>query len=509
MQPERWWPEAACGEGAWPVSVVVGMIKPRIRSLPAALGTRGSELVALAERLGYTLDGWQKLAANDILATRDDGRLAAFEAALLVSRQCGKSLVGELYSLLWALEGQSVLFTSHRADTCKEIFRRLVATLPEEMGAIPTYTNGKEQLSFPDGGVIMFRTRGPRVGRGFTLDKLVVDEAQIASSEDLDASLPALRTRPDAQILYLGCAPDARQNANCRVLHELRGRAKAGRSDSLCFLEWSAAALDKEGAELQADELTDAVLNDESLWQQATPALESGRITIERMRIEREALDASSFAVEYLSIGIWPIAAAAAGPVTVEAWESLIDPESTLGEDADGVPGLIVGFDMSTERRVSVCVVGRRADGLLHLDFVGRFDGAAGGVRAISEIYSRDDVDVRKIVCDGEPQNLDLLARLRQEYIPESALRTEGASRVGVQASGALVDLVGEEKFRHRGQIELVEALRGAVIKPLSDSWVYSRVRSRSDVSPLLAAAAALWVADVEIAAESRKLNIF
>lgn len=53
------------------------MIRPRIRSLPPALGTRGGELVELAKRLGYTLDGYQQLALNDILATDEAGSLAA------------------------------------------------------------------------------------------------------------------------------------------------------------------------------------------------------------------------------------------------------------------------------------------------------------------------------------------------------------------------------------------------------------------------------------------------
>jgi hypothetical protein len=66
------------------------IVKPCLRVLPAALGTRGAELVALAESLGSTLDGWQKLAANDILATNKIDELAAFEAVALVSRQCGK-----------------------------------------------------------------------------------------------------------------------------------------------------------------------------------------------------------------------------------------------------------------------------------------------------------------------------------------------------------------------------------------------------------------------------------
>ena len=69
------------------------MIRPRIRSLPPALGTRGGEVIDLADRLGYTLDGWQRLAVNDLLATDENGGLAAYSAALIVARQCGKSLL--------------------------------------------------------------------------------------------------------------------------------------------------------------------------------------------------------------------------------------------------------------------------------------------------------------------------------------------------------------------------------------------------------------------------------
>ncbi len=476
------------------------MVKPRIRSLPAALGSRGQELVELAERLGYTLDPWQKLAVNDVLATNDAGALAAFETVLIVARQCGKSLVGELYALHWALQGQAVMFTTQRADTARLLFLRLLATLPEELEARPTFTNGALQIAFPGGGVIWFRTRGPRVGRGFTIDKLLVDECQICDPEHLDAMVPGLRTRPDAQILYLGCAPDARSNATCDVLYELRERAKRGDSERLCYLEWSSAFFDGEGAELQANELTEAMLDDEREWERATPAMESGRITLDGMRAHREHYteDPVGFAVEYLTVAIWPVGGAAAGPLSLEAWHELVDPESAVWEAGESIAELVVAFDVSPARKVSVVVVGYREDERLHADFVGCYEGASAAVRAIASIYNRPDGDVRYIACDGTPENLDLLARLRQEYVSEEALCFENASRVGPTACSALIDLVNEGRFRHRGQLELTEAVRGAVVRPFSDSWLYSRSRSRTDVSPLIACAVGLWKADVE-----------
>lgn len=481
-----------------PVEGLVGVIKPRIRSLPAALGSGGGELVALGESLGYTLDGWQKLASNDLLATGDDGELAAFEAVVVAGRQNGKSLLAELYALHFALEGETVMFTAHRADIAKELFRRLLASLPPDLATMPTFTNGKEQIAFPSGGVILFRTRGPRVGRGFTIDKLIVDECQICDREHLDALVPGLRTRPGAQVFYLGCAPDARTNPNCHVLYELRERAKSGASENLCFLEWSAGFQDGDGVELQAHELTEADLDDERQWAAATPASESGRITLDRMRIEREALDASSFAVEYLTVGVWPDAEGGAGPISAEAWLELVDEASEIHMNGQ-IPAVVVSADIAPDRTVWVTLVGRREDERWHIDLVGRFPGIPAGVKAIGELFARPDLDVRHIVADGEPANLDLLGRLPNEYIPAAHIGTENASRVGTQACGALVDLVNEGRVRHRGQNELTEAIRGAVIRTFSDSWVYSRSRSRSDVSPLLAAAVALWKAEQEI----------
>ena len=69
----------------------------------------------------------------------------------------------------------------------EEIFRRLLASLPDEFDAVETRTNGKEQIAFPGGGVIAFRTRNARVGRGFSFDRVIVDEAQIVGLEMIDA----------------------------------------------------------------------------------------------------------------------------------------------------------------------------------------------------------------------------------------------------------------------------------------------------------------------------------
>jgi hypothetical protein len=104
------------------------VIRPRIRSLPPALGTRSAQVIELAERLGYELDDWQLLALNDLLATDKAGKLAAFEAALVVARRCGKSLLGELYAAHFALVGEAVIGLSPAPDGHKRMPPRRALT---------------------------------------------------------------------------------------------------------------------------------------------------------------------------------------------------------------------------------------------------------------------------------------------------------------------------------------------------------------------------------------------
>jgi hypothetical protein len=59
-----------------------------------------------------------------------------------------------------------------------------------------------------------------------------------------------------------------------------------------------------------------------------------------------------------------------------------------------------------------------------------------------------------------------------------------GAGRLRADtACSALIDLVNEGRFRHRGQIELTEAIRGAVRAALLRLLALFAVRSRTDVS--------------------------
>ena len=136
-----------------------GVIKPYVRVVPASPGTRGGEAIALAESIGLTLDPEQQLCLNDILAVDEHGKLAAYRAGVSMPRQTGKSVDAEIYSLFWALEGQAVLYTSHRVDASRNFFRRILANLPGEHDV--RRSNGQEEVVFDSGG----GSSSGRVGR--------------------------------------------------------------------------------------------------------------------------------------------------------------------------------------------------------------------------------------------------------------------------------------------------------------------------------------------------------
>ena len=60
-------------------------------------------------------------------------------------------------------------------------------------------------------------------------------------------------------------------------------------------------------------------------------------------------------------------------------------------------------------------------------------------------------------------------------------------------ACGQLADAVTQGTIRHIGQATLVDAIRGAKVRPLGDAWAWGRRVSSVDISPLVAVTNARW----------------
>jgi hypothetical protein len=66
---------------------LLGDQRPRIESVPPRLSSAGLEAVELAASAGIDLDPWQAHVLEQSLGERRDGKWAAFEVGLIVSRQ--------------------------------------------------------------------------------------------------------------------------------------------------------------------------------------------------------------------------------------------------------------------------------------------------------------------------------------------------------------------------------------------------------------------------------------
>lgn len=474
---------------------LLGAQRPRVYSCPPYVSTMGEKAIALAEMVGLYLDEWQQLSVTDMLGLRADKKWAAFEDAVIVSRQNGKGDViatRELAGLFLIPDDKLIIHSAHQFDTSLEAFDRLVSYIlgtPELRKRIRGYrgpdldprgisrSHGTEGITLKNGKRIRFRTRTKGGGRGFTCDCLILDEAMIIPDAMLTALLPTLSARPNPQIIYAGSAVDQEIHEYGVVLARIRERGHAGGDPSLAYSEWSAADT--------LEQVTPEVANDPASWALANPAL-GIRITAEKVANERRAFasNVKGFAVERLGVGDWPSTDPTASKVIdLAKWLACKDPDS----HRDGP--VSIAFDVTPARTMScIAVAGRRADGLLHIEVIEHKSGTSWVVDRIAELNkSKRPV---AIVCDAGSPAKSLLPDFESIGLPVIAVN--GSEHA--QACGIFYDAVMDtQTLRHLGTPELDGAVSGAATRPLGEAWAWSRRDSDVDISPLVACTLALW----------------
>jgi hypothetical protein len=274
----------------------IGSQVPRVEHVPPAKKSAAGDVVEMARIAGMELDPWQVRVLEGALGEDERGRWAAFEAALVVPRQAGKSALLEALVLtaLFVWQERTVIFSAHLFSTAAETFQRLRALIEgsefaDEVAKVYT-ANGKEAIILKNGCRVKFMARSRGGGRGFSGDRIIFDEAFDLDPKSLGAMVPTLAARSmrgdsNPQIWYASSAP----HSDSVVLHGIRSRALAGGAGRLFYAEWSA----EDGT---ADDDVDA-------WYQANPAL-GIRISEEFVRDEMQALSHSpgEFARERLGI---------------------------------------------------------------------------------------------------------------------------------------------------------------------------------------------------------------
>lgn len=454
-----------------PPSVLLGVQRPRVLSRPEWVSSAGVEAVELAASAGLVLDEWQAFALEVILAERSDGRWAAFESGVLVARQNGKGAIIEALELagLFLFGERLILHSAHEFKTAAEGFLRIKELVEgsDELRRLckkPRTSHGEESIERLDGARLRFVARSRSSGRGFSGDRVILDEAQELPRKAVGAMLPTLSARPNPQVNYFGTVPDEENQSEQWV--SLRDRGRLGGDPSLAWLEWSFA-----------DSPAGVDLDDREAWLAGNPAM-GIRVPLEHVERERASLADDDFARERLSL--WGTVAAQQ-VVDLERWSALAD------EAPPKVSRPALAVDVTPDRsKASVAWCGVRPDGRRHVEVV---RNAAGTGWVVAELVERASQRGAPVVLDASGPAGSLIPALSEAGVEPVVV----SAREMAQACGQLFDAVVDGSVSHFDQPALNVALAAARKRPLGDAWAWHRKDASADISPLVAVTLALW----------------
>lgn len=432
----------------------------------------------MEEKAGLYLQPWQAMVVDDLLGVRPDRRWAARDAGLSVPRQNGKSVVAELLVLagLYLFQEELVVYTAHLVDTALEIFERVVARIernPElraRMVGKPRRARGSESITLCDPDQrLLIKARSKASLRGFSADRIFLDEAQLGLDEEEMAALgPTQRTRPNPQTIFMGTPP-----LTSGTYWALKVRARAlGLDPKMCWHEWSPP----DGYDP----------DDREVWWATNPALAGGLITEEDIEYDRKTLGAK-FPAD--GLGAWPKEKDDAGwEVFSETdWKSAQDPVLEIV----GSPAFVLecSRDLST---VSIGAAGVNAQGKRALELAARFPADTGRVvGALKKLRERWN-PVAVGIDPAGPAGY-LIPDVERHYGEVTKpLGRDVAAACGSLYVGVCGPDVNARDVKVRPHPALDAAARAAQWRDRGDARVFDRRDDDGpDVSPLMAVALA------------------
>ena len=468
-------------------AVRLGCQLPRVRLAPRSPSNDVDDAVYLSSSYGLTPDEWQEDVLAGWLGIRRDGKWASPRCGLAVPRQNGKNGIIEMRELHGMVTlGEKFLHTAHEVKTARKAYLRLVSffentrKFPELAALILEIrkTNGQEAIVLTNGGSVEFIARSKGSGRGYTVDVLVLDEAQELSEESLAALLPTISAAPlgNPQTILTGTPPGPKMNGE--VFTRTRAAGIKGTDRRLSWNEWSVESMPDD-------------LDDKAIWAAVNPAAGT-RLMFSTMGDERELMDDETFARERL--GLWEVEGARDRVVPAQAWASCLDTASEIVS----VP--VFALDVSPNHSWSaIAVAGMNAEGLPHIE-VTSSQGVVDHRPGVDWVVSRL-LDLRE---RWPGMTLTIASGSAAESLVPALMATVGNDNLifvkgnDVAAGcGLFFDLATTTGLRHLGQTELTTALSVArkAVEDGEGAWRWGRRKSSSDITPLYAATLALWAA--------------
>lgn len=458
---------------------------PFLEVVPPAADNLYDEAVYLASSYGLTPDDWQSLVLWAWLGQSDNRRWAASRCGLSVPRQNGKNgalEIRELYGMV--LLGERFLHTAHEVKTARKAFLRLASffenlAYPELAGLVKEVrrTNGQEAIILTNGGSCEFVARSRGSGRGFTVDVLVLDEAQELTEEQYAALSPTISAAPlgNPQRIMLGTPPGPTLTGE--VFGRLRNSAQAIAPERVCWIEYAAS--------------DPTALDDIRQWQEANPAL-GIRLSLDTVADERSDFSDDTFLLERL--GVWPVAGSTV--IDMDRWSALVESDRSVRPSP-----VAFAAEVSPDRKwSSILLAGRRNAGGRYITVVESQRGTSWLAPRMAEL-AKEWKPVGVAVRHGSPA-MSLLSQLTEAGVETTTL---SATSMGA-ATGAFLDWVGRGEITHDALPLIDTSLRFARQRKVGEQVTFAAADG-VDISPLQGAIAALHLLDEQASKPKKKVR--
>lgn len=455
--------------------------------------TLGDKVGLISRMLGKPLMPHQQYIADVALEIDPEtGKLAYNDVTVLIGRQSGKTTL-VLPKILHRALGfgdvpQRILYTAQTSDKAREKWRDLyVAEIQRSPLAemiqkgSPRLRLNAEQLAFTTGSTFVPVTPTAKTGgTGDTIDEAHIDEGWAFEDSAVEQAMsPAMVTRDQPQLWVESTAKRQPKGSphNPKFAGYLRSRIAAGRArveagviKDTAYFEWSAPV----GADPQ----------DPRTWWACLPAM-GHTVTEEAMRAQFSRMELPDFCAEFL--GWWPSDAQLRWQIIPEdQWKRTLC-------DRRAKPGFPIAFGVDTnpDREMSSIVAAGPTGDMWAVEVSEYRSGSAWMVERLVDLNKRWNPCGVAIATNGTAANL--IPMLEAEGVPVKKMNGPEMAR----AYGAFVQAaMDEQNLRHADQPELDAAVSLAWSKRVGGQTIFD-FGSPGDISPLVAAAGALWVAQV------------
>jgi len=223
-------------------SGIKGITEPRIRTKSLDLPSKGEQFIEFCKRIDYPLLHWQKLLAHEVLKYKEDGRWAASEIGIVLSRQQGKSTFMSLLILfkMYELGEKLQVATAHKLTTSSEIFYKIdqiIQGTPELLARFHKKfeSKGSQEIRLKSGERYLVRANNSAARGIASVDTIFMDEVREYQSMDVWSSMRYTQmSSKNPMTIVLSNAGDQ----HSIVLNKLRERALAaiaGNDDSIAW----------------------------------------------------------------------------------------------------------------------------------------------------------------------------------------------------------------------------------------------------------------------------------